>query len=71
MFSDSKFVRDTEWLMKSFEEGTREQMVLITAPDVLNSKVLGKLAYINEEITKLSAVLKNGTKLDWNDICFK
>lgn len=57
--------------MKSFEEGTREQMVLITAPDVLDSKVLEKLAYVNEEITKLSAVLKNGTKFDWNDICFK
>lgn len=57
--------------MKSFEEGTREQMILITAPDVLDSRVLEKLAYVNEEVTKLSAVLKNGTKFNWNDICFK
>lgn len=46
-------------------------MVLITAPDVLDSRVLEKLAYVNEEVTKLSAVLKNGTKFNWNDICFK
>lgn len=68
---NSKFIRDTEWLMESFEEGAREQMVLITAPDVLDARVLEKLAYINDEVTKLSAVLKNGTTVDWNDICFK
>lgn len=40
---DSKFLRDTEWLMKSFEEGPREQTVLLTAPDVLEPSVLQKV----------------------------
>lgn len=42
--TDSKFLRDTEWLMKSFEEGTRTQSVLITAPDVLEPRILKKVS---------------------------
>lgn len=49
---ESKFLRDTEWLMKSFEEGFRLQSVLITAPDVLQPHILKKvpktLAHFNE-----------------------
>lgn len=40
---ESKFLRDTEWLMRSFEEGFRLQSVLITAPDVLQPNVLKKV----------------------------
>lgn len=40
---ESKFLRDTEWLMKSFEEGFRLQSVLITAPDVLQPHILKKV----------------------------
>lgn len=40
---ESKFLRDTEWLMKSFEEGFRQQSVLMTAPDVLQPNVLHKV----------------------------
>lgn len=40
---ESQFLRDTEWLMRSFEEGFRLQSVLITAPDVLQPNVLKKV----------------------------
>lgn len=53
--SESKFLRDTEWLMKSFEEGFRLQSVLITAPDVLQPSVLHKVS----EILKISIYLRN------------
>lgn len=46
---DSKFLRDTEWLMKSFQEGTRPQSVLITADDVLQPSVFLKVCFnLNE-----------------------
>lgn len=41
--ADSKFVRDTEWIMKTMEIGYRTQSVLITAPDVLTPEVMHKV----------------------------
>lgn len=49
-FTESKFLRDTEWLMKSFEEGFRLQSVLITAPDVLQPRVLRKVTIASNRI---------------------
>lgn len=45
LFIESKFLRDTEWLMKSMEEGFRLQSVLITAPDVLQPHVMKKVTF--------------------------
>lgn len=44
MFTDSKFLRDTDWVMKTFQEGYREQQVLLTAADVLEPYVLQKVS---------------------------
>ncbi|XP_031621793.1 patched domain-containing protein 3-like [Contarinia nasturtii] len=67
---ESKFLRDTEWLMKSMEEGFRLQSVLITAPDVLQPHVLKKLSQISTEIVNFNVYLDNGTSIGWNDVCF-
>lgn len=48
---ESQFLRDTEWLMKSFEEGFRQQSVLIAAPDVLQPNVLHKVISIHNTNT--------------------
>ena len=68
---NSKFLRDTDWLMTGFEEAYRMQSVLITAPNVLDPAVIWKMAQINEEITKLSVKLSNGSNAHWRDLCFK
>lgn len=48
MLLDSNFLHDTNWLMKSFEEGYREQTVLLVADNVLEPHVLQK---VNNSIT--------------------
>lgn len=40
---DSKFIRDTEWIMKTVEIGYRTQSVLITADNVLTPEVMHKV----------------------------
>lgn len=42
-FLDSKFIRDTEWIMKTVEIGYRTQSVLITADNVLTPEVMHKV----------------------------
>lgn len=37
---DSPFVRDTDWLLKAFAEGYRQEHILITADNVLEPYVL-------------------------------
>lgn len=69
--TDSTFLRDTEWLMKSFEEGYREQTVIVTAPNVLDPKYIRKIALINQAITNFELQLHNGSVANWNDVCFK
>ncbi|GAB0092699.1 NPC intracellular cholesterol transporter 1 homolog 1b-like [Sergentomyia squamirostris] len=68
---NSKFLKDTKWLVTSFEEGFRAELVLLTAPNVLDREVLLKLADISDDVSKINPKLKNGTNLSWNDMCFK
>lgn len=69
--TESRFLKDTEWLIHSFEEGFRTELALVTAPNVLEPEVLLKLADIYDAVTKINPVLPNGTRLGWQDICFK
>uniref|UniRef100_A0A1B0D602 SSD domain-containing protein n=1 Tax=Phlebotomus papatasi TaxID=29031 RepID=A0A1B0D602_PHLPP len=68
---ESRFLKDTEWLIHSFEEGFRTELALVTAPNVLEPEVLLKLADIYDAVAKINPVLPNGTHLGWQDICFK
>lgn len=44
-FSGAPFISDTEWLIESFEEGYREQKILIVDDDVLRPEVLQKVIF--------------------------
>uniref|UniRef100_A0A1B0CNT4 Putative conserved plasma membrane protein n=1 Tax=Lutzomyia longipalpis TaxID=7200 RepID=A0A1B0CNT4_LUTLO len=68
---ESKFLKDTQWLVKSFEEGFRMELALVTAPDVLEPSVLLKLADISDAVSHIKPFMPNGTQLGWQEMCFK
>lgn len=41
----SEFKRDTDWFMSGFGEGYGIQVVMITAPDVLQPQVMKQVNY--------------------------
>lgn len=57
--------------MRQYEEGPREQMIIITAKNVLEPKNLLKLYQLNEDIKRFTVELENGTTLSWPDVCYK
>ncbi|XP_063708133.1 patched domain-containing protein 3-like [Culicoides brevitarsis] len=68
---ESQFLKDTEWIMNRFEEGTRVQAVLITADDVLKPEVLQRALKVHRQITSFSITESNGTRFRFSDLCFK
>uniref|UniRef100_A0A336MF82 CSON014056 protein n=1 Tax=Culicoides sonorensis TaxID=179676 RepID=A0A336MF82_CULSO len=68
---DSQFLKDTQWIMDRFEEGTRIQAVLITADDVLTPDVLQRALKVHNQIVGFSITESNGTRFKFNDLCFK
>ena len=70
---NSKFLRDTEWLMSTFKEGLRMEHNLITAPNVLHPDVLTRLLDISEAVLTLEAPLDDPTlgPVKYSDICLK
>ncbi|KXJ77899.1 hypothetical protein RP20_CCG006239, partial [Aedes albopictus] len=68
---ESKFLRDTKWLIDNFQEGNRIETVMLTAPDVLTPEVLLRLADITEKIVNLTITNSKGENFDWNEVCFK
>lgn len=64
---NSNFAHDTDWLLKTFRQGYRPQILLIKAKDILQPNILQELNKIN---TKISESLgRNGES--WEDVCFK
>lgn len=70
---NSKFLRDTEWLVSTFKEGIRMEHSLITAPNVLHPDVLTRLLDISEAVLTLEAPLDDLTQrpVKYSDICLK
>lgn len=68
---ESQFLKDTEWIMDRFEEGTRVQAVLITADDVLTPEVLQRALKVHNQITSFFITESNGTRFKFDDLCFK
>lgn len=71
ILSGSQFLDDTEWIMKTFEEGTRIQSVLITADNVLTPEVLKKMANITNEVHNFAVYNEAKELIDWKTVCFK
>ncbi|XP_044257240.1 protein patched homolog 1-like isoform X1 [Tribolium madens] len=63
---NSKFVKDTEWLMEKFQLGYRPQVVQIVANDVLTPEILQQLLELDFKIDN-TITAKNVT---WSDVCF-
>lgn len=57
--------------MDNFQEGYREQNIIVTSSNVLTAKVLEKISIINDVVTQFQVNLENGTDIMWNDVCFK
>ena len=58
-------------MVEKFEEGIRLQSVLITAPNVLEPKVLAKVAEIGNEIRRFSLIDNKGEVINWDSVCYK
>lgn len=67
----SQFLRDTEYVMRKFEEGTRVQSLLITADDVLSPEVLKKVVAISNGVMNIATHDSKGGLIQWGDVCFK
>lgn len=70
---DSKFLKDTEWLVSTLKEGVRVEHSLITAPNVLHPDVLSRLLDISEAVFSMEAPLDDPSKgtVKYSDICLK
>ncbi|XP_044763216.1 protein patched homolog 1-like [Coccinella septempunctata] len=64
---DSQFAKDSEWLMKTLELGFRQELIILTAPNVLVPEVINELLEIHERVGKI----KTPGNITWDDICFK
>lgn len=68
---ESNFVRDTNWIVEQYGEGTREEIIIIESKNVLDLEILQKLEYINKRVTQIHADLSSGEVFSYDDICFK
>ncbi|XP_014213139.1 protein patched homolog 2-like [Copidosoma floridanum] len=66
---DSDFIRDTEWLMSTFQEGVKIESFIFTADDVLEPRALLRLNEITARL--IDAQSQNSPKIAWTDVCFK
>lgn len=64
---DTNFVRDSEWLMKTFQRGFSDEAITIVAEDVLTPETILKLVRIHNTI--MTARTKNNITM--NDVCFR
>lgn len=61
------FVRDSEWLMSTFQRGFSDEAITIVAEDVLTPEVILKLARIHTQIM----TEKTENNITMKDVCFK
>lgn len=52
--SDSQFMHDTNWLINRFQNGYRDEPVLLKAPDVLTPEVLLKVVLCRDQVISAS-----------------
>ncbi|RZC34597.1 patched domain-containing protein 3-like [Asbolus verrucosus] len=64
---NTKFIRDTEWLLQKFQIGYRPQVVQIIAQDVLTPEVLQYLLELHIQVRNV----KTSNNVTWPDVCFK
>lgn len=68
---NSKFLKNTQFIIDNFGEGIRVQNVLIVAEsDVLTPEVLQKLDVINTEINDIRVIGERDV-VDFEKLCFK
>lgn len=65
--TNSQFVHDADWLMRTFQRGFRPEVAIIQADDILTPEVLQKVALLEKKV--LNSRTSSG--ISWNDICFK
>lgn len=68
---NSKLFRDMQWLTKNYENGYREQTVLIKAKNVLDPQVLAKIAIIDNAVKEFRVEQENEKSIGWKDVCFR
>ncbi|KAF7285020.1 hypothetical protein GWI33_012334 [Rhynchophorus ferrugineus] len=61
------FIRDSEWLIKTFQRGFSDEAVSLVAEDVLTPEVILKLANIHSTIMNA----KTESNITMNDVCFR
>ncbi|XP_050309697.1 protein patched homolog 1-like [Anthonomus grandis grandis] len=64
---DTAFVRDSEWLMSTFQRGFSDEAITIVADDVLTPKVIRKLGDIHTTMMKA----KTDSNITMIDVCFR
>lgn len=60
-----------KWLTNNYENGYREQTVLIQAKNILDPAVLLKIARISDAVHTFSVHLDNGKLISWKDLCLR
>lgn len=72
MPENSKFLLNTQFIIKNFGEGVRTQNVLVVAKDnVLTPEVLRTIEIINSEVNSIQVVGEEGKEIDFEKLCFK
>lgn len=62
----TSFIHDSEWLMESLEVGYQEEVVLVTADDVLTPEVIQKIYQMDQKIR----YTRSSSNLTLKDVCF-
>ncbi|XP_066155032.1 patched domain-containing protein 3-like [Euwallacea fornicatus] len=61
------FIRDSEWLLSTFERGFSEEIIVMVADDVLTPDGINKLLHIHNKIM----TAKTWNNITMNDVCFR
>lgn len=64
---DSAFSLDSNWLLKTFKQGYRPQVMILKAENVLEPEIIRELNKINSKVVNTYG--KEGEM--WTDVCFK
>jgi hypothetical protein len=68
---DSRLAKDTEWFLNTSGQIIRDEEILIRAPNVLDPKVLLRVAQLTHEIMNLTVDDGAFRDIRWRDFCIK
>ncbi|KAH1013969.1 hypothetical protein HUJ04_002883 [Dendroctonus ponderosae] len=64
---DTTFIRDSEWLMNTFQRGFSDEAITIVAEDVLTPEVIVKLGKIHTQMMGAKTI----NNITMKDVCFR